>query len=70
MESDFRDKVKDRLQDPIVDGKFSDCIRSFKSKFVTAAQFRKLVIFLSYGYLSLAPSDSCYLDFLIHCYHL
>ncbi|KAH6815664.1 hypothetical protein C2S51_020484 [Perilla frutescens var. frutescens] len=43
MELDFRDKVKDRLHDPEIDEKFSDCIRSFKSKFVTAAQFRMLV---------------------------
>ncbi|XP_057774746.1 paired amphipathic helix protein Sin3-like 3 isoform X2 [Salvia miltiorrhiza] len=43
MESDFRDKVKDRLRDPDIDEKFSDCIRSFKSKIATAAQFRILV---------------------------
>lgn len=58
MESDFRDKVKDRLHNPDIDEKFADCIRSFKSKIVTAAQFRILVIFLPYGHLSLAFSAS------------
>ncbi|KAK6160077.1 hypothetical protein DH2020_003458 [Rehmannia glutinosa] len=42
-ESAFRDKVKERLQDPENYDKVSDCIFSYKSKFVTAAQFRKLV---------------------------
>ncbi|KAL1550937.1 paired amphipathic helix protein Sin3-like 5 isoform X4 [Salvia divinorum] len=43
MESDFRDKVKDRLRDTDIAEKFLDCIRSFKSKIATAAQFRILV---------------------------
>ncbi|XP_042052959.1 paired amphipathic helix protein Sin3-like 5 isoform X2 [Salvia splendens] len=43
MESEFRDKVKDRLRDTDIAEKFLDCIRSFKSKIATAAQFRILV---------------------------
>lgn len=46
MEAEFRDKVKDRLRDTDIAEKFLDCIRSFKSKIATAAQFRILVIFL------------------------
>ncbi|KAI3467443.1 hypothetical protein Pfo_024106 [Paulownia fortunei] len=42
-ESAFREKVKERLQDPESYEKISDCICSYKSKFVTAAQFRMLV---------------------------
>lgn len=57
MESDFRDKVKDRLGDPDIDEKFADCLRSFKSKIVTAAQFRILVIFLSYATFLYLPQN-------------
>ncbi|CAA0833681.1 Paired amphipathic helix protein Sin3-like 3 [Striga hermonthica] len=43
MESTFREKVKERLQAAENYEKVSDCICSFKSKFVPAAEFRKLV---------------------------
>ncbi|XP_042049041.1 paired amphipathic helix protein Sin3-like 5 isoform X2 [Salvia splendens] len=43
MEAEFRDKVKDQLRDTDIAEKFLDCIRSFKSKIATAAQFRILV---------------------------
>lgn len=46
-ESAFTEKAKEQLQDPEDHEKISDCIRSYKNKFVTAAQFRMLVIFLS-----------------------
>ncbi|KAG8366233.1 hypothetical protein BUALT_Bualt17G0055200 [Buddleja alternifolia] len=39
----FCEKVKERLQDTENYKKFEDCYRSFKSKFVPAPQFRKLV---------------------------
>ncbi|KAL6567759.1 hypothetical protein OROGR_001427 [Orobanche gracilis] len=38
----FCEKVKERLQPPENYIKFSDCICSYKSKYVAAAQFRKL----------------------------
>ncbi|CAA0834734.1 Paired amphipathic helix protein Sin3-like 4 [Striga hermonthica] len=42
-ESAFREKVKERLRAPENYEKISDCICSFKNKFVPAADFRKLV---------------------------
>ncbi|GFP91557.1 paired amphipathic helix protein sin3-like 4 [Phtheirospermum japonicum] len=42
-ESAFREKVKERLQDPENCEKISDIISSFKNKFFPAAQFRMLV---------------------------
>ncbi|GER32296.1 paired amphipathic helix protein Sin3-like 4 [Striga asiatica] len=42
-ESAFREKVMERLQAPENYEKISDCICSFKNKFVPAADFRKLV---------------------------
>ncbi|XP_073300391.1 paired amphipathic helix protein Sin3-like 4 isoform X2 [Primulina huaijiensis] len=41
--SSFCEKVKERLQDPINYEKFSDCVRSYKRKFITSSQFRILV---------------------------
>ncbi|PIN18039.1 Histone deacetylase complex, SIN3 component [Handroanthus impetiginosus] len=41
--SAFLGKVKEQLQDPESNQKIEDCVRSYKSKFVTAAQFRMLV---------------------------
>ncbi|XP_073054342.1 paired amphipathic helix protein Sin3-like 3 isoform X2 [Primulina eburnea] len=41
--SSFCEKVKERLQDPINYDKFSDCVRSYKRKFITSSQFRILV---------------------------
>ncbi|KAK4429910.1 Paired amphipathic helix protein Sin3-like 4 [Sesamum alatum] len=41
-ESAFLEKVKERLPDPEINKKISDCVRPYKSKFVTAAQFRTL----------------------------
>ncbi|XP_075524443.1 paired amphipathic helix protein Sin3-like 4 isoform X3 [Primulina tabacum] len=41
--SSFCEKVKERLKDPINYDKFSDCVRSYKRKFITSSQFRILV---------------------------
>ncbi|XP_073050170.1 paired amphipathic helix protein Sin3-like 4 isoform X2 [Primulina eburnea] len=41
--SSFCEKVKERLQDPNNYEKFSDCVRSYKRKFITSSQFRILV---------------------------
>ncbi|KZV47993.1 hypothetical protein F511_32684 [Dorcoceras hygrometricum] len=41
--SSFCEKVKERLHDAINYEKFSDCVRSYKRKFITSSQFRILV---------------------------
>lgn len=64
----FHDKVKDRLQDPEVAEKCSDCIYAFMRMFLTADDFRNLVSFslVTPEYIYLPPPQLIYVCVSIH----
>ncbi|KAL9149445.1 hypothetical protein ABFS82_12G110600 [Erythranthe guttata] len=63
-ESAFTEKVKERLQDLEDHEKISDCIRSYKNKFVTAAQFRMLVASLIGAHPDLMEACEAFISYI------